>query len=246
MESVFVTGTDTDIGKTYIASGIASALRRRGASVGVMKPFAAGFNTQYDKESEKLHSDDIILLAEAAGSIDDPMHLMCPHKYTMSASPYTAWMRGGESKPDVKHVLECYEELDGMHDTIVVEGIGGVMTPILRSYAVSDLIADMGIPAVIVCSDILGTINHTIMTVESCRRSNVTIRGIIINGGAGYPNSQRYDRHVLEQDIEELCGLRILGFVPHMSSNTELKQDTRQTPPQAVGRLLDVSQIAGR
>ena len=247
MESVFVTGTDTDIGKTYVASGIASALRRRGASVGVMKPFAAGVYTPGYNESKKLRANsDVALLAEAAGSTNDSMHLMCPHQYVMEASPYTAWMRGGEPKPDIKHILECYEELDGMHDAIIVEGIGGVRTPILRSYAVADLIADMGIPAVIVCSDVLGTMNHTIMTVESCRRSNVTIQGIIINGGAGSPHAHRYDRHILEQDIEELCGLRILGFVPRMSPDDRLKHEIRQTPPQAVGRLLDVSQIAGQ
>ena len=241
MESVFVTGTDTDVGKTYISSGIASALCRRGVSVGVMKPFASGCS------DVQVMPDDVSALATAANSTNDPPNLMCPYRYMMAASPYTAWMRGGESKADISHVLECYEALDALHDVIVVEGVGGVRTPILRSYAVSDLIADMGIPAVVVCSDVLGTINHTIMTVESCRRSNVTIRGIIINGGAGHQNSVRYDRHVLEQDIEELCGLSILGFVPRMEvyDHHNNGQNTQQTPPQAVGRLLDVSQIVG-
>ena len=241
MESVFVTGTDTDIGKTYISSGIASALYRRGVSVGIMKPFASGCTNTTNLP------DDVLTLAKAANSLSDPSDLMCPYRYTMTASPYTAWMRGGESKADISHVLECYEALDAIHDVIVVEGVGGVRTPILRSYAVSDLIADMGIPAVVVCSDVLGTINHTVMTVESCRRSNVTIRGIIINGGAGHVDSVRYDRHVLEQDIEELCGLSILGFVPRMdiTTDTDAQNTRRLTPPQAVGRLLDISQIVG-
>lgn len=239
MESVFVTGTDTGVGKTYVAAGIAAALRRRGASVGVMKPFAAGAPGDVD--------GDAAVLGDAAGSGDDPPHLVCPHRYTMAASPYTAWIRGGEPKPDINRVLECYEEIEGMHDVVVVEGIGGVMTPILRSYSVADLIADMGIPAVVVCPNVLGAVNHTIMTVDACRRSNVTVRGIVINGGAGRPDSDRYDRHVLEQDLEELCGFNILGFVPPMpeAAAGEAATGARQTTSQAVGRLLDVSQIAG-
>ena len=154
------------------------------------------------------------VLGDAAGSGDDPPHLVCPHRYTMAASPYTAWMRGGEPKPDINRVLECYEEIEGMHDVVIVEGIGGVMTPILRSYSVADLIADMGIPAVVVCPNVLGAVNHTIMTVDACRRSNVTVRGIVINGGAGRPDSDRYDRHVLEQDLEELCGFKHTGVRP--------------------------------
>ena len=275
MESVFVTGTDTGIGKTYVAAGIASALRRRGASVGVMKPFAAGVTggaagpgsrhpTQWDAGFDC--DDDAATLAVAAGSQEDPGHLVCPYRYAMAASPYTAWMRGGEQKPDIGTILGCYEELDSAHDAVVVEGIGGAMTPILRSYVLADLIADMGIPAVVVCSDVLGTVNHTMMTVEACRRSNVTIRGIVINGGSGAPNAHRYDRHVLEQDLEELCGTRILGFVPRMhaperdvgAQQQEQQQQQQQNPrprgdpsagqttPQAIGRLLDVSQIAGQ
>lgn len=251
MESVFVTGTDTGIGKTYVAAGIAAALRRRGASVGVMKPFAAGAPDGAVAGARESGPDngvdgDAAILGDAAGSVDDPPHLVCPHRYSMAASPYTAWMRGGEPKPDINRVLECYEEIEGMHDVVVVEGIGGVMTPILRSYSVADLIADMGIPAVVVCSDVLGTVNHTIMTIDACRRSNVTVRGIVINGGAGRPDSDRYDRHVLEQDLEELCGFNILGFVPPMPGTTAgAATGARQTTSQAIGRLLDVSQIAG-
>ena len=251
-----MTGTDTGIGKTYVAAGIAAALRRRGASVGVMKPFAAGAPEGAAAGGRGSgpdgavvvddDDDDAAALVNAAGSGDDPPHLVCPYRYSMAASPYTAWMRGGEPKPDINRVLECYEEIEGMHDVVVVEGIGGVMTPILRSYSVADLIADMGIPAVVVCSDVLGTENHTLMTVDACRRSNVTVRGIVINGGAGRPGLDRYDRHVLEQDLEELCGFNILGFVPPMPGTAAgAATGAGQTTFQAIGRLLDVSQIAG-
>ena len=240
VESVFVTGTDTGIGKTYVAAGIASALRRRGALVGVMKPFASGIAQNTGQEA---CPEDVAVLAGAAEMPADLTHLACPHQYEMAASPYTAWMRGGEPKPDMRRVLKCYEKLDDEHDVMIVEGIGGAMTPILRNYAVADMIADMGIPAVIVCSDVVGTVNHTVMTVESCRRSNVTVRGVIINGGAGQAGAQRYDRHVLEQDIEELCRVRILGFVPAILPDTGHGQDARQAVPHAIGRLLDVSQI---
>lgn len=237
MESIFVTGTDTNVGKTYIAAGIAAALRQDGVSVGVMKPFAAGGADADAALRAGYRSPDAQALADAAGT-HDPDDLINPQYYRMAAAPYTAWMRGGESKPDTELVLRCYNRLRSTYDAIVVEGIGGILTPILAEYSIADLIQDMKIPALIVCSSRVGTINHTMMTIRICRAHGIQVRGVVINDGETACGVARYDRNGLICDLKGLCGVRVLGFVPRL-------QGSGSEMPSAVGRLLDISHIMG-
>ncbi len=202
MDSLFVTGTDTGVGKTHVAAGIAITLRMMGIDVGVMKPFAAG-----DAQKSGFKSQDADILRRAARS-DDPESLINPQFFPIQASPYTARTNLGMN-PDVGAVTSSYKRLAKIHDTVVVEGIGGVMTPILEEYFVANLIAEMGIPAVVVAGSKVGTINHTVMTCMACQRYGVSVKGIIINDFAGgYPASD------LSRDLEALTGIRVLGSVP--------------------------------
>ncbi len=210
MDSLFVTGTDTGVGKTHVAAGLAITLRMMGIDVGVMKPFAAG-----DAQKSGFKSQDADILRRAAQS-DDSESLINPQFFPIQASPYTARMNLGMN-PDVGAVIERYRRLAKIHDTVVVEGIGGVMTPILEEYFVANLIAEMGIPAVVVAGSKVGTINHTVMTCMACQRYGVSIKGIIINdfAGGGYPVSD------LSRDLEALTGVRVLGSVPLTEDMTD-------------------------
>ena len=202
MKSLFVGGTDTDVGKTYVAAGLAAAMRARGADVGVMKPFAAG-----EAQEGRYRSGDAEILARAAGS-DDPEDLVNPQFIPIPASPYTARDRLG-IEPDVRAALSAFGRLAGMHEAVLVEGMGGMMTPIRRDYFVADLAADMGIPAVIVASSRIGTINHSVMTVGACRERGARVAGIIINSHRG-----GYDPGGLRRDLEGLLDVPVLGSVP--------------------------------
>ncbi len=202
MDSLFVTGTDTDVGKTYVAAGLAAAARMMGADVGVMKPFAAG-----SAGRGRYASDDAGILSEAAGS-DDPESLVNPQFFPIPASPYTAWKRL-KTRPRVRTVLSRFRRLQKMHQVVVVEGMGGVMTPILGDYYVADLIRDMGIPAVVVAGSRIGTVNHTVMTCHACRERGIPLRGIVINAfGGGYRAAD------LARDLEGLTGERVVGTIP--------------------------------
>ena len=203
MSHLFVAGTDTDVGKTVVAAGLAAALRGRGADVGVMKPFAAG-----DPQGEGVRSRDAEILRDAAG-VSDPEELINPQFFGMPASPYTAWQSLGGPGPDVSGVLEKFAELSRSHRCVIVEGMGGVMTPILRDYFFADLVRDLKIPAVIVARTSVGTVNHTIMTVRACAERGIPVRGIILNEtGPGYPVSD------LVRDLGALAGADVLGVVP--------------------------------
>jgi len=205
MKPLFVTATDTDIGKTYVCAGLAYALKKSGIDVGIMKPFACGV-----KQKIGFSSNDLTILANAA-MVDDAEDIINPFFFPIPASPYTAAKNLGV-KIDVEHVMECFKKLDEIHDIVLVEGIGGIMTPILKDYAIIDLIKDLMANTIIVTSSKIGTVNHTVLTCNMCKNMNIPIKGLIINNfdSTGYPIPE------LERDLSALTDLPVLCSLPHM------------------------------
>ncbi len=204
MKSIFITGTDTNVGKTYITAGIAVTLRKMGIDIGVMKPFAAGI-----AQKNGFKSEDIEILSKAA-QVNDPEKLVNPQFFPISASPYTAWKKL-KIKPKIPTILQSFRKLSNLHEMLLVEGMGGVMTPILNNYYVTNLIKEMKIPTIIITRSKVGTVNHTIMTVKSCEKFKIPIKGIIINNfDKGYSIKQ------LKNDLEGLTGVPVLGSIPFL------------------------------
>jgi dethiobiotin synthetase len=210
MKSFFITGTDTDVGKTYITAGLAVYLRKSGIDVGVMKPFASGV-----AQKKGYKSEDIEILSRSAMSCD-PENLVNPQFFKIPASPYTAWKKL-KIKPKISTVLSSFKKLTKLHDMILVEGMGGIMTPILKDYYITNLIKDMKIPAIIVTSSKIGTVNHTIMTVKMCQKYKIPVIGIIINNfDKGYEVKQ------LKKDLENLTGVKVLGSIPFIKDMSDV------------------------
>ena len=202
MQSLFITGTDTDVGKTYITAGLAASFYEMGVDIGVMKPFAAG-----TAQKKGFKSEDVKILSDAA-HVDDPENLINPQFFPIPASPYTAWKKL-KTKPKISTILSSFKKLSKLHDVLLVEGMGGVMTPILKDYFITDLIKQMKIPTIIVTRTKVGTVNHTLMTVMMCKKYKIPIKGIIINNfDNGYPVNQ------LTKDLENLTGVKVLGSIP--------------------------------
>ena len=209
MKSLFIAGTDTDVGKTYIAAGLAVAFRKMGIDVGVMKPFAAG---RAEKKGYK--SEDIVILSRAAKACD-PEKLVNPQFFKIPASPYTAW-KTLKTKPKISTILSSFKKLTKLHDMILVEGMGGIMTPILKNYYITNLIKEMKIPAVIVTRSKIGTVNHTIMTCKMCEKYKIPVKGIIINNfDDGYPIPE------LKRDLQNLTGIKVLGSIPFIKNKSD-------------------------
>ena len=205
MKPLFVTATDTDVGKTYVCAGLAYALKKSGIDVGIMKPFACGV-----KQKIGFSSNDLTILTNAA-MVDDAEDIINPFFFPLPASPYTAAKNLGV-KIDVEHVMECFRKLDEIHDIVLVEGIGGIMTPILKDYAIIDLVKDLMANTIIVTSSKIGTVNHTVLTCNMCKNMNIPIKGLIINNfdSTGYPIPE------LERDLSALTDLPVLCSLPHM------------------------------
>ena len=219
LRSLFVTGTDTDVGKTVIASGLCAALKTRMINVGAAKPFAAG-----QRQQQGFASKDAQTLANAAGSMSDGESLINSQFFPITASPYTAAQECNVI-PDVNGALDAYFELDKLHDVLIVEGMGGVMVPIRKDYCVVDLAVDMRIDVLVICSQKMGSLNHTIMTINACTERGINVAGIIINdiGNAGY------NAKILARDIELLTSVHVLGTLDHLND----------TSPSSVSRSLE-------
>ncbi|MGY5151737.1 MAG: dethiobiotin synthase [Candidatus Nitrosopumilus sp. bin_6a] len=214
MKSLFITGTDTDVGKTYITAGLAVSFQKMGVDVGVMKPFAAGF-----AQKKGYKSEDVEILLRAANALD-PENLVNPQFFPIPASPFTAW-KNLKTKPKIPLIISSFKKLSKLHDMILVEGMGGIMTPILKEYYVTNLIKDMKIPTVIVTRSKVGTINHTIMTVKMCEKYKIPVKGIIINNfDSGYPVNE------LTRDLKSLTQVPVLGSIPFINdmSNASLSK----------------------
>jgi len=207
MKSLFIAGTDTDVGKTYVTAGLAVTLRKMGVDVGIMKPFAAG-----TPQKKGLKSEDVEILSKAA-QVSDPEKLMNPQFFKMAASPYTA-SKNLKVKVRVNSVLSNFKKLSKLHSMLLVEGMGGIMTPILKNYFVTNLIKEMKLPAVIVTRTRIGTVNHTIMTCKMCEKYKIPIKGIIINNF----DSDGYKVKTLKRDLQSLTGVPILGVIPYIEN----------------------------
>jgi len=171
----FITGTDTGVGKTVVTGAIARWLVEQGKGVGVFKPIATGCR----REREGLVSADAEFLAYCSRS-EFTLAQINPVRYHEPLAPSVAAERSGRDI-DWDEIHLSYRNLTQKNDIILVEGIGGVMVPITDDYLVLDLMADLQLPVIIVARPGLGTINHTLLTVNACRARNLSITGIVIN-----------------------------------------------------------------
>ena len=210
LNSIFITGTDTDVGKTYVATGLAVTLRKMKIDVGVMKPFAAG-----TAQKTGFKSEDVEILANAA-QVNDPEMLLNPQFFPIVASPYTA-LKNLKIKPNIKLILNRFKKLSKIHSMLLVEGMGGIMTPILQDYFVTNLIKDMKLSTIIVTRTKIGTVNHTVMTCKMCEKYKIPVKGIIINNF----DTNGYNVKELKRDLENLTNIQVLGSIPFIDDMSD-------------------------
>ena len=176
---VFITGTDTGIGKSLVAAGLARMLVNHGVSVGVFKPVASGGKI----------SEDGKLLQKAARIPDSAFDQIVPLHYKQPLAPYVAaWKEG---KVDLSKVDEAYQQAKASCEFLIVEGVGGVMVPISQGFYVADWIKKWNMPTLVVVGAGLGTINHTLLTVEALQRRKIKVMGILVNSYRGKTAAER-------------------------------------------------------
>ncbi len=202
---VFIAGTDTGVGKTIVTATIATAFKARGVHAGVMKPITTGVS----ESSIRLSDPDWLV---SAMSVTDPPDLIAPYRFPTPAAPLVAAARMGQLI-DLKLILDAFQALSTRHNCVVVEGIGGVMVPLTPDLLVVDLVKRMGLPVLVVARAGLGSINHTLLTLECLRSRGVPILGLLFNNPVRPPSAP--DESETIQTILRISGLRSFGELPY-------------------------------
>jgi dethiobiotin synthetase len=169
---IFITGTDTGVGKTFIAGALARQLRSEGVDVGVMKPIETGCGS-------KLIPADAVYLKKMA-KVNDALESIVPYRFKDPLAPWPASIRE-RKKIALKKILAAYENLKNKHSFMIVEGVGGLLVPITERLDVVDLVLAMNLPVLLVARAGLGTLNHTRLTLEYGKDRGISFVGIILN-----------------------------------------------------------------
>jgi dethiobiotin synthetase len=174
LPGLFITGTDTGVGKTVVAGAIADWFRRRGKRVAVLKPIATGC----ERRREGLVSPDAEFLAHCADA-SHPLDLICPQRYVEPLAPAVASEREGRPV-DWPAVQRSIDLMCRDSDVLIVEGVGGAMVPLDERHTVLDLVKWLGLQTVVVSRAGLGAINHTLLTLDAVRTVG-RVAGVVIN-----------------------------------------------------------------
>jgi len=207
MKGLFVTGTDTGVGKTRVAAGLALGLRLAGVDVGVMKPLETGCDVQ---PNGRLRAADAELLAEYAG-VMDPEDLVCPARWRLPLAPAVAARLEGRPL-DEAAARAAFTALAARHAFLLVEGAGGLAVPITEEALLADLAREIGFPLLVVARPGLGTLNHTLLTLEFARARGLAVFGVALNRCAARPDLAEQAN---PEELRRLTGLPVWCVAEH-------------------------------
>ena len=203
MRGLFVTGTDTGVGKTEVSCALVAAARADGFDLGAMKPAQSGVEPGDPGDAQRLRA--------AAGETDPP-ELVCPYTFAAPQAPgVAARLAGGEIRLEV--ILEAARVLAARHTALLVEGAGGLLVPLTPRHSYADLAVALGLPVLVVARAGLGTVNHTALTVEALRARGLAVAGVVLNR-----TSAESDPSVPHNaaEIERLTGAKVLASLPFL------------------------------
>lgn len=209
---IFVTGTDTGVGKTVVAAALARLLRLNGVKVGVMKPVTSGCS----EVDGRLVSDDASLLCRAAGV--EMSEDVAPYRLREPLAPADAARIDGV-RIDFTIIKAAFERLTSEYHYVIVEGAGGLMVPLSGGLLVADLARELGLPILVVARPSLGTINHTVLTCFSAQQMGLQVAGVIVNG---MPENPGLAERGAPHQIGSLCGAPVLGIWPRRNEIDEM------------------------
>ncbi len=212
-KGIFITGTDTGVGKTFVAEGLIKAVREKGLNVCPMKPVETGCRLRQGR----LIPADTLRLIRASG-VDEEIDLINPYRFNQPLAPSVAAEIEG-MKINRKRIFSAYDRLSKKYDITIVEGAGGVMAPVFKKYLFLDLINDLKLPLVIVSRPGLGTINHTLLTIDAVKNKGLHILGVIINYSVNIKKGLTEKTN--PEVIEKLGGSPVLGIVPYLRNPSD-------------------------
>jgi dethiobiotin synthetase len=220
VKGLFVTATDTGVGKTVVTAGLARAFREHGWATGVAKPVQSG-NLADDP------AGDAMLLRRWAGLDESPAEI-CPYAFRAPLAPLIAARLEGRSV-ELDAVVEAVHRLDARHDLVLVEGAGGLLVPVGEDWTIADLAARLALPLLVVGRAGLGTVNHTLLTLSEARRHGLEVVAVVLNG-----KTDDLDRsHETNAELIESFGeVAVIGEVPWIEAD-----DPARLPDLVAGHI---------
>jgi dethiobiotin synthetase len=215
MAGYFITGTDTDVGKTVVTSLLLSYLKNTGGNVFPYKPIQSGAIL----EDGKLQAPDVQMYQRVLPQLHTEK--ACTYLLKKASSPHLA-AREENVTFDIDGILKNTANLEAHHDLVLVEGAGGVVVPIQDDYCMIDLMKDLKLPVILVGRAGLGTINHTVLSVMALKSAYIPIEGIILN--ATQTRDETIEKDNIEV-IEQLTGIPVLGIIPRLENLDEALQN---------------------
>lgn len=192
IHSFFITGTDTDIGKTHISRLLIDTMSHFYPST-YMKPVQTGCSE--DGHGNLIAPDyDYVMKGKATPSLDVRNHL--PYRFRTPCSPHLAAVREGSPEIEISIILDAYQRLAANSMNIIVEGAGGVLAPINSREYMVDLMKAMNLPVILVSSPHLGTINHTLMSIEVLKKNGICLAGVVMNNARNIPVDYLYNENI--------------------------------------------------
>jgi len=229
-KTLFITGTDTGVGKTLVTGFLARYLRERGENVVTQKWIETGCAGGSCDIAEHLR------LSGTEGMIPDEVRSdMAPYTFKFPASPHLAASLEGKYIETLK-IMDSLERLKKKFDTVLIEGVGGLLVPVTGGTVIADIVRELALPTLIVAGNRLGAINHTLLTVEALRSRRIEIAGIIFNRISG-----EEDDRILDDNpgiISKLTGVRVLADLPYSASTEEIYGSLRKALNRGDGDLL--------
>ena len=209
-KGIFITGTDTGVGKTFLAAALLRIMREKGLTVCPMKPVETGCISRRGK----LIPADAMELIEAARVNEEPDRIN-PYRLKNPLAPAIAAEIEGV-RIHRREILSAYRRLSRKYELIIVEGAGGIMVPVYKKYLFLDLIRDLNIPVIVVARPGLGTVNHTLMTIAAARGNGLEVLGVVIN--ASMKTRKGLPEKTNPGLIEQLGGVPVLGNVNYSAA----------------------------
>lgn len=205
---LFVTGTDTGVGKTLVACALVRELRRSGLRAGAMKPIETGVGARGPL--------DALALREAAGGAD-PLEDVCPQAFALAAAPAVAAAAEGR-EISLAAITAAFARLAARHECVIAEGAGGLLVPVAPRLGMAELAAALGLPLLVVTRARLGTLNHTLLTLEAARARSLVLAGVVISHAEPVPAAA--DARNLAW-LREWLGPALVGELPWLAPGAQ-------------------------
>ena len=213
-KGIFITGTDTAVGKTFFACGLAALLKKSGYKVGVMKPVETGCG----QDDGKLVPQDAAALKEVSGC-EIPLEQICPYQFREPLAPSVAAEREG-ARIDIDRLVSMYNKISVDHDITIVEGAGGLLVPLLPSYTYADFAKVLKLPLIVVAANKLGMINHLLLTLEHASCKGLSVLGYVLNQIESQPS---LGAETNREALVSLTGVPCIGEVPYIEDSHRQK-----------------------